>query len=168
MIKIGDCPAAVRDGAAARGADAAAIFFHEIAPIGHTRQRLKLYQFRGYDPQWLLISGNGGLMWEEDRDAFWDSLDDYSIDLDDYCVTWISPDDQEHAMAEAVEVLKDRGFSYTGAQFLGEYLREPFLVLDVVIVRVARLGQTGHQVLVIIAAEPNSRHRDADFGETTT
>jgi hypothetical protein len=100
MIKIGDRPGALRDAAAAHGVDTDPIFFHEIAPNGHIRQRLKLYQFRRYDPQWLIVARNGDLIWNDDGDVFSDTLDEYGVDLDDYCVTWISPDDQEHAMAQ--------------------------------------------------------------------
>ena len=59
------------------------------------------------------------------------------------------------------------GHGHQLPQLLGEYLRQPFRVLDVVVVRVARLGQTGHQVLVIVVADANGGHRDAAFGEGT-
>ena len=62
---------------------------------------------------------------------------------------------------------RDRDFHVAGdgifdrAEFVFENPRQLFGIFDVVIIRVARLGEGGHEVLVVVVAETDGRYPES-------
>lgn len=90
-------------------------FFNEIVHPADCNRRARPHQFGAPLLSWLLVDAHGDPIWDWDGDVFSDTLREYGIDLRHYTVTLLLRDDQQRAMADAVDLLtEDEGLFCTG------------------------------------------------------